>query len=313
MIATITFNPAIDTLYKLDTFNIGSVKRADYVNKTPGGKGLNVSKVLKILGETPNCLGFLGGYNGLYIKEEIEKIGLKNEFIQINGETRICLNIIDKNNVSTEILEKGPTVDRDNIKEFEMNLRKILKTTKVLVASGSLLQGLPQNYYKTVGDICKEENVKFILDTSGKYLESALETDIYLIKPNTDELEALTNIKIECKEDAINAAHILLDKGVENVCVSMGKDGMILLNKENIYEVKIPTIDIKNTVGSGAASIAGFAFGVLNDYSIKDCLKLSNACGMSNALYIETGKIEIEDIKIFIKEIEVKKYELNYK
>ena len=313
MIATITFNPAIDTLYKVDTFNIGSVKRADYVNKTPGGKGLNVSRVLNSLGVTPTCLGFLGGYNGLYIKDKIEKVGLKNEFTQINGETRICLNIIDKNNISTEILEKGPTVDLDNIKEFEDKLKNVLKHTKVLVASGSLLQGLPNNYYKRVGDICKEENVKFILDTSGKYLENALETDIYLIKPNTDELEALTNIKIKCKEDAINAAYILLDKGVENVCVSMGKDGMILLNKENIYDVKIPKIDIKNTVGSGDASIAGFSFGVLNNYRIEDCLRLSNACGMSNALYIETGKIEIEDINIFIKEIEVKKQVLNYK
>ena len=88
---------------------------------------------------------------------------------------------------------------------------------------------------------------------------------------------------------------------------------MILLNKENIYEVNIPVIDIKNTVGSGDASIAGFAFGLLNDYSLEECLKLSNGCGMSNALYIETGKIEVEDIKIFIEDIQVKKYELNYK
>ena len=313
MIATITFNPAIDTLYKLDSFNIGSVKRVDYVNKTPGGKGLNVAKVLNTLGETPTCLGFLGGYNGLYIKEEIEKIGLKNEFTEINGETRTCLNIIDKNNISTEILEKGPVVDSDNIKAFEEKLRRVLKDTKILVASGSLLQGLPNDYYKTIGDICKETNVKFILDTSGKYLENAFGTDIYLIKPNNDELENLTNIKIECSADAINAAKILLDKGVENVCVSLGKDGMILLNKENIYEVNIPVIDIKNTVGSGDASIAGFAFGLLNDYSLEECLKLSNGCGMSNALYIETGKIEVEDIKIFIEDIQVKKYELNYK
>lgn len=313
MIATITFNPAIDTLYKLDSFNIGSVKRVDYVNKTPGGKGINVAKVLNSLGETTICLGFLGGYNGLYIKEEIEKIGLKNEFTQINGETRTCLNIIDENNVSTEILEKGPIVDSDNIKAFEEKLKRVLKSTKLLVASGSLLQGLPNDYYKRIGDICKEANVKFILDTSGKYLENAFGTDIYLIKPNTYELENLTNIKIECKDDAINAAQILLDKGVENVCVSLGKDGMILLNKENIYEVDIPEIDVKNTVGSGDASIAGFAFGLLNDYSIEECLKLSNSCGMSNALYIETGKVELEDIKIFKEDIKVKKYELSYK
>ncbi|MBO3444872.1 1-phosphofructokinase [Clostridium sp. CCUG 7971] len=308
MLTIITFNPSIDRLYKLDTFEVGSVQRAKFVNPTAGGKGLNVAKVVKKLGETPTCLGFLGGFNGNYIESKIEKIGLKNEFTKIYGETRICLNIIDKNGVSTEVLEKGPIVNDENIKIFEDKLEAVLKDTKVLVASGSLLSGLPKEYYSKIGKLCNDKGIKFILDTSGKPLELALDSNIYLIKPNQDELEYLTKSKINSKEDAINAARNLIDRGIENVCVSMGKDGMILLNKDSVYEVEIPKIDVLNPVGSGDSSIAGFAYGVIKNYDLEECLKLANACGMSNALYMETGNIELDDIKNFKSSIKINKY-----
>ncbi|MEG1311452.1 MAG: 1-phosphofructokinase [Romboutsia sp.] len=308
MITIITFNPSIDRLYKLDKFEVGSVQRANFVNPTAGGKGLNVSKVVNKLGEIPTCLGFLGGFNGAYIENEAKKIGLKNEFTKIDGETRICLNIIDSNGLSTEILEKGPTVSEENIKEFENKLEIVLKDTKVLVASGSLLDGIPKDYYLKIGNLCKDKNIKFILDTSGAYLELALDSNIYLIKPNKDELEYLTKSKIMSKEDAIKSARSLINKGIENICVSMGKDGMILLNKDSVYEVEIPKIEALNPVGSGDSSIAGFAYGTLKNFNLKDCLKLANACGMSNALYMETGHIESDDIKRFVNQIKVSEY-----
>lgn len=307
MITVITFNPAIDRFYKVDKFEKGFVHRANFVNPTPGGKGINVAKVLKKLGNNPTCLGFLGGYNGEYIKEKIKNIGIVDEFTKIDGETRICLNIVDENKTSTEVLEKGPSVTSEDIESFEKKLREVLKDTKILIASGSLIEGLPIDYYKKLGYICRENNVKFILDASSKVLELALDENVYLIKPNNDELKALTQIEINSKEDAINAGKILLKKGVENICISMGKDGMILLNSDSIYNVEIPGIDIVNTVGSGDASIAGFAHGLINGYEIEDCLRLSNACGMSNALYIDTGRVEVDDIKVFTNEMKVSK------
>lgn len=311
MIAVITFNPSIDRLYKLETLEIGRAQRANFVNPTAGGKGLNVAKVIKQLGESPICLGFLGGYNGLYIKNELDKVEIVNNFTQIDGESRICLNIIDGDKNSTEILEKGPNINEKNILDFQSKLDKVLESSKVLVASGSLSQGMPVDYYKRLGKICEKKGVKFILDTSGKSLEMAINENLYLIKPNIDELELLTHKKINNKEDAINASRFLLEKGVKNVCISMGKDGMIFLNKEHIYDVKIPKIEILNTVGSGDSSIAGFAYGVINDYSWEECLKLANSCGMSNALYMETGYINKKDIKIFSNEIKVSKYNLD--
>lgn len=310
MITVITFNPSIDRLYKLDTFKVGFVQRANFVNPTAGGKGLNVSKVVNKLGETPTCLGFLGGFNGAYIENELENIGVKNGFTKIDGETRICLNIMDNEGVSTEILEKGPVVSKKDINKFEEKLEEVLKDTTVLVASGSLIQGMPKEYYSKIGEICNKKNIKYILDTSGDYLKLALNSNIYLIKPNIDELAALSEIKINSKEDIIEAAKNLMEKGVENVCVSMGKDGMILLNKDSVYEVEVPKIEVLNPVGSGDSSIAGFAYGTLKGYDLKDCLKLANACGMSNALYMETGYIENDDIETFFKDIKVSQYAL---
>ncbi|MGL5754808.1 MAG: 1-phosphofructokinase [Paraclostridium sp.] len=308
MITVITFNPSIDRLYNVDTFEIGSVQRANFVNPTAGGKGLNVAKVLNKLGEDINCIGFLGGFNGEYIKSELTKIGIKNKFTQIEEETRICLNIIDSENKSTEILESGPNISKQELEEFEKNLDKVLCTTKVLVASGSLPNGLPKDYYFRIGNLCKEKNIKFILDSSGESLKLGLNSKPFFIKPNTDELEALSGVKIKNIDDIINIAKSILLTGTENICVSMGKYGMVLVNKEFIYKVEIPNINIINTVGSGDSSIAGIALGIFNEYDLIDTLKLANACGMSNAMHMSTGDIELEDIKKFIDEIKVYKY-----
>lgn len=310
MITVITFNPSIDTLYNLEFLKIGCVQRVENVKKSAGGKGINVARVLKQLGITCTCTGFLGGYNGLYIKDELKKIDIKDEFIKIDGETRVCLNIIDENKKSTEILEKGPFVKDLDIIRFERHLETILDETTILVASGSLLQGLDEQYYNMISIMCEEKNIKFILDTSGKYLEKALGSKIYLIKPNIEELEYITKTNIKSKDDVIYQAKKLLDKNIENVCVSMGKDGMIFLNKDNIYEVKIPEVEIENTVGSGDSSIAGFVYGLANNYNIQQCLKLSNACGISNAMNSNTGYVEKEKVKDLISKIDVLKYSL---
>lgn len=311
MITVITFNPSIDRLYKLERFEIGSVQRANLVNPTAGGKGLNVAKVLKKLGEDINCIGFLGGFNGEYIKSQLKSIGIENKFTDIKEETRICLNIIDSNNISTEILEKGPNVSEEEIVKFENDLEEILKDTEVLVASGSLSRGLPVDYYLKIGNICNQKNIKFILDTSGESLKLGIKSSPYLIKPNMDELEFLSGIKIKTIDDIINISKKILLTGVKNVCVSMGKDGMILVNKDFVYKVEIPKIDVVNTVGSGDSSIAGFALGIARKYDLKETLKLANACGMSNVMHISTGDINLEDIEKFIDQINV--YEHNCK
>lgn len=307
MITILTFNPSVDRMYRVSELNIGQVQRVKTANATAGGKGLNVTKVCKILGEDPLAMGFLGGFNGEYIKNELEKLEIRSKFTHINQETRNCLNIIDDNLTSTEFLEKGPVLEDYDLINFEKDLETILVDTQILVASGSYCQNMPIDYYKRIGDICKNNNIKFILDTSGESLKVALESNPYLIKPNTDEIKQLLNINIKSRDELIYAARKLLSMGAQNVCISLGKDGMIYLNENELYEVKVPKIKAVNTVGSGDSTIAGFSVGILRGYDTVELLKLANACGMSNALNMETGFINISDIDKFTKEIVVNK------
>lgn len=310
MITVLTFNPAIDKLYRVSNIEIGEVQRVISTNSTAGGKGINVTKVCKVLGEEPLSMGFLGGYNGQYIKNELEKLNIKTNFTTIHQETRSCLNIISDDLTSTEFLEKGPSVSDEDLQRFENDLNEVIKDTKILVASGSYCQNMPLEYYKRIGELCSENNIKFILDTSGKALKIALESKPYLIKPNSDEIKQLLNVNVESKEEIISAAKQLLDMGAQNVCISLGKDGMIYLNKDEVYEVTIPKVDIVNTVGSGDSTIAGFSVGILRGYDIVDTLKLANGCGISNALNVETGFVKIEDVERYSQHVIVKKLDL---
>ncbi|SCI22821.1 MULTISPECIES: 1-phosphofructokinase [unclassified Romboutsia] len=306
LITIVTLNPSIDRMYFLDKLNLGEVQRAKSVSITAGGKGLNVAKVCNLLGHSPRCIGFLGGYNGKFIEGELKKENIQSNFTYIKDETRICLNLIDKSGISTEILEKGPTIDEESIEVFKRTLLESLNNTKILVVSGSIPKGIDSNFYKEIGQICESKSITYILDASGDFLELALSSHPFLIKPNKDELEYLTNIKIETKKDAINAANKLISKGANNIAVSLGKDGMLFINKEIVLDVDIPKIKAINPVGSGDASIAGFAYGLLNDYSIEDTIKLANACGMSNATKVKTGDIDISQVKEFFKMINIK-------
>lgn len=307
MITTITFNASIDRLYRVSEINIGEVQRVIESNATAGGKGINVTKVCKILGEDPMAIGFLGGFNGAFIKNELDKKEIKNRLTKIDSETRNCLNIIENNKVSTEFLEKGPVVEASDLERFEEDLNAVIKDTKVLTASGSFCQNMPVEYYEKIGNICRENGVKFVLDTSGNALKAALKSKPYLIKPNTDEIKQLLDVNVESREEIIEAGKKLLELGAENVCISLGKNGMIYLDGKNVYDVKIPKVEAVNTVGSGDSTIAGFSVGILRGYSLEETIKLANACGISNALNVDTGFVKLEEVEKYKNLVEVTK------
>lgn len=309
MITVLTFNPSIDRMYKVSKINVGEVQRVIDTNSTAGGKGINVTKVCKILGEEPLAMGFLGGFNGEYIRNELNRLEIKSKFTSIKQETRNCLNIIDENSNSTEFLEKGPVIDAEDLTNFEADLESVLDKTKILVASGSYCQNMPIDYYKIIGEICEKRDIKFILDTSGDALKVALESKPYLIKPNADEIKQLLDINVESQEEIISAGKELLKMGAKNVCISLGKNGMIYINNDGVYEVKVPKIDTVNSVGSGDSTIAGFSVGILRGYDTIELLKLANACGISNALHIETGFVKLDEVEKLSEKVQVKKLE----
>jgi len=308
MITVLTLNPSIDRSYALEEFITGKVQRAKSVIATAGGKGLNVSRVVNCLGGKVCCLGFLGGFTGGFIEKEIETDGMLNHFTPIQGTTRICMNFRDGSGTSTEVLESGPEIMPEEISRFELELRKVLKNTKILVASGSLAPGLPKDYYGKIARICVEHNIKFILDSSGESLRLAIKDRPFLIKPNVEELEYITDGSVKTTDDVFSASLKVLEMGAENVCVSLGKKGMMLNGSLGRFLVQIPTVQDVNTVGCGDSLVAGLAYALHEDYNIIQILQFANSCGISNALHKGVGQIDPGQVEQFINQVTVVPY-----
>ena len=303
MITTVTLNPAIDTRYFIEDFKEGRLFRAEKTIKSPGGKGLNVTKVLRQMGADVVATGIIGGKNGEWIQENLKKMDIKEEFYVSSAETRVCIAVLAKHS-ETEILESGEEVTDSDLRAFEKKLMELVEKSDVITMSGSLPKGMEAGYYQKLVELVNRKGKKVILDTSGKSLLEGVKGKPYLIKPNFDELEYVLGESIDGRDKIKKAVEKLKNLGAQNVLVSLGGEGAIYFGEE-ILKITIPKIKIHNTVGSGDSSVAGFAKGLDDGLELNEILKLSMACGMSNAQSMETGRVIPEDVKEFMGNITV--------
>ncbi|PWW26950.1 tagatose 6-phosphate kinase [Cytobacillus oceanisediminis] len=304
-ILTVTLNPAIDSAYRLERLKIGGSTRTKSPLKSAGGKGLNVTRVLGILGEKVTATGFLGGSNGTYIRNELAKLDVRDEFVQILGETRQCLAFIDSRNNQTEILEEGPFISSEEQEEIRKRLRVLIPEVKILVVSGSLPLGVSSSLYQWMIREAKNHGVKVLLDTSGEALAESLLLGPYLIKPNREELEEILGRSCQGEEEIWKAMEKIAEKGIEVVIVSAGDKGSLVYYKGERLKVASAEIRAVSAVGSGDSFIAGFAAGLSKGYSIKDTLVLASACGAANVLEERTGYINLQNLDYLIKQISI--------
>ena len=303
MITTITLNPAIDTRYFIEDFKEGRLFRAEKTIKSPGGKGLNVTKVLRQMGADVVATGIIGGKNGEWIQENLKKMDIKEEFYVSSAETRVCIAVLAKHS-ETEILESGEELTDSDLRAFEKKLMELVEKSDVITMSGSLPKGMDAGYYQKLVELVNRKGKKVILDTSGKSLLEGVKGKPYLIKPNFDELEYVLGESIDGRDKIKKAVEKLKNLGAQNVLVSLGGEGAIYFGEE-ILKITIPKIKIHNTVGSGDSSVAGFAKGLDDGLELNEILKLSMACGMSNAQSMETGRVIPEDVKEFMENITI--------
>ena len=200
MILTVTLNPSIDVSYPLDHLKIDTVNRVKTVRKTAGGKGLNVSRVIHLLDHDITATGFIGGYFGKWLENQLDHDGIAHNFFPIDAETRSSIAVLHDGGKQTEILEAGPTIAPEDASAFLDHFDKLLNQTDLLTISGSMPQGLPEDYYTQMIAHAGAKNVKVLLDTSGETLKSALEAPVkpLLIKPNEEELAGLLNRPVDC-------------------------------------------------------------------------------------------------------------------
>lgn len=299
MIYTLTLNPSIDYFMKLDEFKDGATNRSYEDKKFPGGKGIMVAKILKNLGEDPINLGFIGGFTGAFIIDSLNKLGIKEDFTKIDGDSRI--NVKLKYDKETEVNAGGPDIKEKEIDEFLENISK-LNQNDTLIISGSIPKSLDRDFYKKVLD---EKNIDFTIDIAGKELLEYLSYKPLLVKPNIDELEAIFESKID-DNNILTYAKKLQELGAQNVIVSLGKDGSIFVSDDISLRAKPIEGKLINSVGAGDSMVGGFVYGIKNGLSKKEAYKLAVACGTATAFSEDIASKDY--IYEILKKVEVNKY-----
>ncbi|MEG0720398.1 MAG: 1-phosphofructokinase [Lachnospiraceae bacterium] len=308
MILTVTLNAAIDKRYVVNHFKQGEVNRVLSCTYTPGGKGLNVSKPAVIAGAQVVATGFVGGHAGNYIEDSVSAFGVEPMFYRLQEESRSCINIWnDTTQQQTEFLEPGFTVTQEEFAAFQEKFASLVQKANVVVISGSVPKGLSLTAYQSLVTMVKAAGKKVILDTSGELLSKGIEAKPTMIKPNIDEIRMLTGKHCDAREELVEAAEEIYERGVEIVAISLGAEGSLVVCGEGIYQAKVPKIKAVNTVGCGDAMIAGFAIGLEENLSMEEILKKASAISAAAALREETGFFRMEDMEKMMKKIVITK------
>lgn len=282
MIYTLTFNPSLDYIVTVPEFTCGVVNRTSEEVIFPGGKGINVSMVLKNLGVDNTALGFLAGFTGEELKHLVEKKGVRAEFIPVrDGMTRI--NVKLRAELETEINGQGPIIGEADIRKLYKRLNK-LRGEDILVIAGSVPDVMPQTMYMDIMKYLQDKKMRIVVDATRDLLVSVLEYEPFLIKPNTHELEEIFQVKIAGKEDAILYAKKLQEKGAKNVLVSMAGDGAVLVAEDGcVYQANAPQGKVRNSVGAGDSMVAGFLAGYLESGTYERAFQLGICTGSASA------------------------------
>lgn len=301
MFYTVTLNPALDYILQVDDFGIGKINRTKTEKILPGGKGLNVSMVLKNLEIDTVAIGFIAGFTGDELRKQMEQKGVKTEFIKVqNGITRINVKI--SSNQETALNGIGPDIDEKDIEELLQKINEITSDDLVIL-SGNIPKSIPKNIYQIICDILEKNNVTFVVDATRELLIDVLKYKPFLIKPNKEELEETFKVKITTKDELVTYAKKLQDMGAQNVLISLGGDGAMLLNKEDkVYYSKAPKGKVINTVGAGDSMVAGFLAGYKKTKDYEQAFKMGIATGSASAFSMDlaTAK-EVEDLLKDIK------------
>lgn len=307
MILTITMNPSIDISYPLETFKLDTVNRVRNVRKTAGGKGLNVTRILKQLNTEVIASGLIGGFLGEEIKKDLTQNEIAHDFLPISGETRNCIAVLHDGK-QTEILENGPVITEQEARAFLQHFEKLAVKAEIISFSGSLPEGLSTDFYRQMLQVCQPKPV--VLDCSGTALREVLRGSVKpkLIKPNTEELAGLLGREISTELSDLKAAlsDSMFDE-IEWIVVSMGGDGAFAKHHGTFYRVTIPKIDVVNPVGSGDATVAGLTAAIQQGFSDEAVLKQGNVLGMLNAQEATTGYVQLANYQKLYDQILVEK------
>lgn len=282
MIYTVTFNPSLDYIVSVPNFELGKTNRTVYEQMLAGGKGINVTTVLRNLGIDSTALGFVAGFTGDELIRRMDEMGLKNDFIRIgNGFSRINLKLKDVD--GTEINGMGPVIDQAG-QDALMDKLNTLKEGDTLVLAGSIPESMPGTIYSNILEALQGRGIRFVVDATKDLLVNVLKYHPFLIKPNHHEIGEIFGVKLETRESVVPYAKKLQEMGASNVLVSMSGMGAVLLDENGgVHALPAPSGRLVNAVGAGDSMVAGFLTGWEEKGDYEHAFRMGIAAGSASA------------------------------
>ena len=308
MIYTVTLNPCIDKALIVNKLELNELNRAVSSRTDASGKGINVSITLSVLDTKSIALGFMGAPNKQLYDETLQNYNVESDFVYINSSTRTNTKIIDLfTNKQTDVSESGFPVEEFQKEQLFLMLSKYIDSSSIVDFSGSMPKNFSHSDYRKLVELALSKGAKVIIDSEKENLSLAIEKKVLLIKPNQYEFENYLGVEFTNKKDIANAALEMCKSGVENVIVSLGKDGCIFATKENVFYSKTLDVPVKSITGAGDSVVAAFISGYSKNLPYEDIIKLCMAT--SNACVMTDGSLpaEKDTINELIKKIEIEK------
>lgn len=308
MILCVNANAAIDKTVVVGGFRLNEIHRPQSVIALPGGKGANVARGLKSLGESPVVTGWVGGFSGQFIKAGLRHEGIETAFVSLESESRTCLSILDpESGTLTEIYERGEPVPAEKIEELKGVFRSLVGPCEAVTLSGSLPPGVPIDFYAQLAEIAVAAHLPVFLDSSGEALRLGLEGGRpFLIKPNAGEFAELAGSSVGAADLAALAVEVSARWGTI-VALSLGAEGVIVADGSEVIRVRPPQVTIKSAVGSGDCLLAGIAYGLTNGLPLEEAARYGVAAGTANALTVGAGMFSRDDFESVLARVTVAK------
>lgn len=280
MIYTVTLNPAIDKTVEIQSFTIDAVNRIVRIQKDPGGKGINVSKLIQSLGGFSTAYALLGGDTGAELQKMLSDCKFRIERIPVEHATRINMKVVDPVlHTNTDINEPGCFPGTAALMQMEQSLRERLKESDILVLSGSVPPGVDKTLYRKLTQMGKEQGAKVFLDADGELFAHGIEAAPFLVKPNRHELEQYFGTAIDTFDKLAEAGRKLLNKGIDIVLISLGGDGALMCQENGCLYAEGISVPVASTVGAGDSMLAAFAYGIDSGMTYEESFRLSVAAG----------------------------------
>ena len=284
MIYTLTLNPAVDRELTVPAMEFDSVLRASESRVDFGGKGFNVSRLLKGLGAASTAVGFLGGRAGELLQDGLQDLGIGTDFVWVPGETRTNVSIVTQSHDHyIKANEKGPLVEEAKQKELLDRVDSLAQPNDWWVLAGSLPPGVPDDFYARIVNVLNRQEARAILDTSGESLRLGCMEKPYLVKPNAEEAQILTGLPMDSPTEIAAAAAEIRRMGAQNVVISMGKAGALLQTEQETWLTHSPKIEEKNPIGAGDSMVGGLVWALTQRIALKEALGWGIASGAATA------------------------------